>query len=171
MRGWNPRLPEHQANPLTTVLTPSPSLGLGEVCRLAQIWRTILPSPTPSPFFSQEQLQLYQAMNSTFELCKICAERDKDVRIEPCGHLLCSCCLTAWQHSDSQTCPFCRCEIKGREAVSICQAQEKSMEVRTAAGDSGDNCHQEAAEWKLEPVSRDRQDLDYLCSHGLREEG
>lgn len=102
---------------------------------------------------SQEQLQLYQAMNSTFELCKICAERDKDVRIEPCGHLLCSCCLTAWQHSDSQTCPFCRCEIKGREAVSICQAQERSMEVRTAAGDSGDNCHQEAAEWKLEPVT------------------
>ncbi|XP_028640239.1 E3 ubiquitin-protein ligase CBL-C-like [Grammomys surdaster] len=92
-------------------------------------------------------------MNSTFELCKICAERDKDVRIEPCGHLLCSCCLAAWQHSDSQTCPFCRCEIKGRQAVSISQAQEKSAEVRTAAGDSGDSCHQEAAEWKLGPVT------------------
>lgn len=56
------------------------------------------PHPVPvHPFFSQEQLQLYQAMNSTFQLCKICAERDKDVRIEPCGHLLCSCCLAAWQ--------------------------------------------------------------------------
>lgn len=56
--------------------------------------------PQPHPpvhFFSQEQVQLYQAMNSTFELCKICTERDKDVRIEPCGHLLCSCCLAAWQ--------------------------------------------------------------------------
>ncbi|ELK33430.1 Signal transduction protein CBL-C [Myotis davidii] len=45
----------------------------------------------------QEQLQLYWAMNSTFELCKICAEANKDVRIEPCGHLLCSRCLAAWQ--------------------------------------------------------------------------
>ncbi|XP_021075414.1 E3 ubiquitin-protein ligase CBL-C [Mus pahari] len=102
---------------------------------------------------SEEQLLLYQAMNSTFQLCKICAERDKDVRIEPCGHLLCSCCLAAWQDSDSQTCPFCRCEIKGREAVSICQAQERPTEVRTAADDSRDNCHQEAAERKLGPVT------------------
>ncbi|EDM08133.1 Casitas B-lineage lymphoma c, isoform CRA_d [Rattus norvegicus] len=62
-------------------------------------------------------------------------------------------CIQVSQHSDSQTCPFCRCEIKGREAVSICQAQERSMEVRTTAGDSGDNCHQEAAEWKLESVT------------------
>ena len=36
-------------------------------------------------------------MNSTFELCKICAEGNKDVKIKPCGHLLCSRCLAAWQ--------------------------------------------------------------------------
>lgn len=34
---------------------------------------------------------------STFQLCKICAENDKDIRIEPCGHLLCTPCLNAWQ--------------------------------------------------------------------------
>uniref|UniRef100_A0A8C2LGL2 E3 ubiquitin-protein ligase CBL n=1 Tax=Cricetulus griseus TaxID=10029 RepID=A0A8C2LGL2_CRIGR len=100
---------------------------------------------------SEEQLQLYEAMNSTFELCKICTERDKDVRIQPCGHLLCNHCLTAWQQSDSQTCPFCRCQIKGFEAVSICQAQERSAEVRTTAEDSRDNCHQKTAQWELEP--------------------
>ncbi|KAM7233285.1 hypothetical protein CapIbe_015421 [Capra ibex] len=72
---------------------------------------------------SEEQLQLYWAMDSTFELCKICAESNKDVKIEPCGHLLCSRCLAAWLCSDSQTCPFCRCEIKGQEAVSIHQFQ------------------------------------------------
>ncbi|XP_012888052.1 PREDICTED: E3 ubiquitin-protein ligase CBL-C [Dipodomys ordii] len=71
----------------------------------------------------REQLRLYLAMDSTFELCKICAERDKDVRLEPCGHLLCSRCLTTWEHTDSHTCPFCRGQIRGREAVSICQAQ------------------------------------------------
>lgn len=30
-------------------------------------------------------------------MCKICAENDKDIRIEPCGHLLCTPCLTSWQ--------------------------------------------------------------------------
>lgn len=46
---------------------------------------------------TQEQYELYCEMGSTFQLCKICAENDKDVRIEPCGHLLCTPCLTAWQ--------------------------------------------------------------------------
>lgn len=46
---------------------------------------------------TQEQYELYCEMGSTFQLCKICAEHDKDVRIEPCGHLLCTPCLNAWQ--------------------------------------------------------------------------
>ncbi|XP_037676427.1 E3 ubiquitin-protein ligase CBL-C isoform X2 [Choloepus didactylus] len=87
---------------------------------------------------SEEQLQLYWAMDSTFEVCKICAENDKDVKIEPCGHLLCSRCLAAWQHSDSQTCPFCRCEIKGREAVSIHQFPGRPAEARATAEGSED---------------------------------
>ena len=33
----------------------------------------------------------------TVWLCKICAENSKDIRIEPCGHLLCTPCLTSWQ--------------------------------------------------------------------------
>ena len=47
----------------------------------------------------QEQYELYCEMGSTFQLCKICAENDKDVKIEPCGHLMCTSCLTAWQVS------------------------------------------------------------------------
>lgn len=91
---------------------------------------------------SQEQLQLYWAMDSTFELCKICAERNKDVRIEPCGHLLCSHCLGAWQHSDSRTCPFCRCEIQGREAISIYQP----LGEPAAQGAQGDSSSPEDSE-------------------------
>lgn len=49
--------------------------------------------------FPQEQYELYCEMGSTFQLCKICAENDKDVKIEPCGHLMCTSCLTAWQVS------------------------------------------------------------------------
>lgn len=69
---------------------------------------------------SQEQYEVYCEMGSTFQLCKICAENDKDIRIEPCGHLLCTPCLTSWQESgDGQGCPFCRAEIKGTEAVVV----------------------------------------------------
>lgn len=45
----------------------------------------------------QEQYELYCDIGSTFQLCKICTERDKDTRIQPCGHLLCQPCLTGWQ--------------------------------------------------------------------------
>ncbi|XP_022915745.1 E3 ubiquitin-protein ligase CBL-B [Onthophagus taurus] len=69
---------------------------------------------------TQEQYELYCEMGSTFQLCKICAENDKDVRIEPCGHLLCTPCLTAWQYdSEGQGCPFCRAEIKGTEQIVV----------------------------------------------------
>lgn len=39
---------------------------------------------------------MYCEMGSTFQICKICTENDKDVRIEPCGHLLCTPCLNSW---------------------------------------------------------------------------
>ncbi|XP_037278484.1 E3 ubiquitin-protein ligase CBL [Rhipicephalus microplus] len=68
---------------------------------------------------TQEQYELYCEMGSTFQLCKICAENDKDIRIEPCGHLLCTPCLTSWQDSEGQGCPFCRAEIKGTEQVVV----------------------------------------------------
>ncbi|XP_044291238.1 E3 ubiquitin-protein ligase CBL-C [Varanus komodoensis] len=68
---------------------------------------------------SQEQYELYCQVGSTFQLCKICAENDKDIRIQPCGHLLCRGCLEAWQLSEAHTCPFCRREIWGHEEVLI----------------------------------------------------
>ena len=49
------------------------------------------------PQVTQEQYELYCDMGSTFQLCKICAENDKDIKIEPCGHLLCTPCLQSWQ--------------------------------------------------------------------------
>lgn len=68
---------------------------------------------------TQEQYELYCEMGSTFQLCKICAENDKDIRIEPCGHLLCTPCLTSWQQDSDQGCPFCRAEIKGTEQIVV----------------------------------------------------
>ncbi|KAK7580379.1 hypothetical protein V9T40_001008 [Parthenolecanium corni] len=71
---------------------------------------------------TQEQYELYCEMGSTFQLCKICAENDKDIRLEPCGHLLCVPCLTSWQESGEihgLGCPFCRAEIKGTEQIVV----------------------------------------------------
>ena len=63
--------------------------------------------------------ELYCCMGSTFELCKICAERDKDIRIEPCGHLICATCLSLWQDSEGNGCPFCRAEIRSTEMIVV----------------------------------------------------
>lgn len=71
---------------------------------------------------TQEQYELYCEMGSTFQLCKICAENDKDIRLEPCGHLLCVPCLNSWQESGEihgLGCPFCRAEIKGTEQIVV----------------------------------------------------
>ena len=48
---------------------------------------------------TEEQYELYVEMGSTFQQCKICAENDKNVKIEPCGHLMCDSCLVQWQES------------------------------------------------------------------------
>ncbi|XP_076549076.1 E3 ubiquitin-protein ligase CBL isoform X1 [Osmia lignaria lignaria] len=81
--------------------------------------QAVQPTPEEHIKVTAEQYELYCEMGSTFQLCKICAENDKDVRIEPCGHLLCTPCLTAWQDSEGQGCPFCRAEIKGTEQIVI----------------------------------------------------
>ncbi|KAI6215408.1 E3 ubiquitin-protein ligase CBL [Aphelenchoides besseyi] len=69
-----------------------------------------------------EQQRLYSEIGTTYELCKICDERDKNVRLEPCDHLLCSVCLKSWQESSTETstcCPFCREVIRGTEHVVL----------------------------------------------------
>ena len=52
-------------------------------------------------------------------MCKICAENDKDMRLEPCGHLICHVCLHSWLDSGRTDCPFCREEIKDSEQIVI----------------------------------------------------
>ncbi|CAH8655528.1 unnamed protein product [Schistosoma guineensis] len=69
---------------------------------------------------TKEQYQLYCEMGSTFELCKICDENNKDTRLEPCGHLICKNCLLNCQStSNGLTCPFCRLVIKGTEDIIV----------------------------------------------------
>ena len=68
---------------------------------------------------TQEQYEIYCEMGSTFQMCKICAENDKDMRLEPCGHLICNVCLHSWLDSGRTDCPFCREEIKDSEHVVI----------------------------------------------------
>lgn len=68
---------------------------------------------------TQEQYEIYCEMGSTFQMCKICAENDKDMRLEPCGHLICHICLHSWLDSGRTDCPFCREEIKDSEQIVI----------------------------------------------------
>lgn len=66
---------------------------------------------------TEEQYEIYCGVGNSFQTCKICFENDKDIRLEPCNHLLCTSCLIAWQESEGQGCPYCRTEIK--ETVQI----------------------------------------------------
>lgn len=66
---------------------------------------------------TEEQYEIYCGVGNSFQTCKICFENNKDIRVEPCNHLLCTSCLLAWQESDGQGCPYCRTEIK--ETVQI----------------------------------------------------
>lgn len=82
---------------------------------------------------TQEQYEQYRNMGTTFQLCKICAENDKDIRLEPCGHLLCIQCLTAWQiDSGGHGCPFCRAEIRGTEQVVVDEFKPRTQYARDA---------------------------------------
>lgn len=60
-------------------------------------------------------------------------------------------CPPPRQHAESQTCPFCRREIKGREAVSIYQFQGRPAAEATIENPE-DGSDQEDGE--LEQVSR-----------------
>ena len=65
--------------------------------------------------------------------------RVQDVKIEPCGHLLCSTCLTQWLESGegaNHLCPFCRAEIKGTEHVVIEQFAQRSEAAGAHPSDS-----------------------------------
>merc|ERR1712106_1268049 len=58
----------------------------------------------------------------------ICIENEKDTRIEPCGHLICSDCLAQWRNKDASqlpTCPFCRHDIQGFEKITIQKPSKK----------------------------------------------
>ncbi|KAH8868558.1 E3 ubiquitin-protein ligase CBL [Schistosoma japonicum] len=84
---------------------------------------------------TKEQYQVYCEMGSTFELCKICDENNKDTRLEPCGHLICKNCLLNCQSTvNGLTCPFCRLEIKDTEDIIV--------DPYKPSGDSGKLGHQ-----------------------------
>ncbi|XP_057689217.1 E3 ubiquitin-protein ligase CBL-C [Corythoichthys intestinalis] len=76
---------------------------------------------------TQEENELYRVAGTSFQMCKICTAKDKDTRIEPCGHLVCRRCLNSWLKLADHTCPYCRCDIEGTEPVHIevCQPEHE----------------------------------------------
>ncbi|KAL7981010.1 hypothetical protein Chor_005244 [Crotalus horridus] len=94
-------------------------------------------------------------VESTFQLCKICAENNKDVQIRPCGHLLCRECLKSWQLSKSPTCPFCRQTIWGHEEVEV--SPYSSQEGSPTAKDESDEGDLEDVDMVLQQLMLMRQ--------------
>ncbi|XP_011879304.1 PREDICTED: E3 ubiquitin-protein ligase CBL-B isoform X2 [Vollenhovia emeryi] len=119
----------------------------------------VQPTPEEHIKVTAEQYELYCEMGSTFQLCKICAEHDKDVRIEPCGHLLCTPCLTAWQDSEGQGCPFCRAEIKGTEQIVVDPFDPRRTHKPGAHSASASN-----ASTPTRDLDPDTEDIMELCN-------
>lgn len=74
---------------------------------------------------TEEQYEIYCGVGNPFQTCKICFENDKDIRVEPCNHLLCTSCLISWQESDGQGCPYCRTEIKETVQIKVDTTRRK----------------------------------------------
>jgi len=72
-------------------------------------------------------------------LCKICAENDKDTKLEPCGHLLCQQCLLNWQETGGVDCPFCREEIKDSSTIVISPYSSENKGGRHTSDRQGDD--------------------------------
>ncbi|OAF69257.1 E3 ubiquitin-protein ligase CBL-C [Intoshia linei] len=70
---------------------------------------------------TEEQFETYCTIGTTYELCKICANNNKDLVVEPCGHYMCSECFESWTNAQrsKKTCPFCRSTIKDISSVAI----------------------------------------------------
>lgn len=82
---------------------------------------------------SKEQQDMYLPFGTSFQICKICSENNKDRKLEPCGHLICSTCLESWQEVHSTpSCPFCRCEIKTFEPIIITPFKSNSPPPTTS---------------------------------------
>ncbi|XP_011685337.1 PREDICTED: E3 ubiquitin-protein ligase CBL-B isoform X2 [Wasmannia auropunctata] len=123
----------------------------------------VQPTPEEHIKVTAEQYELYCEMGSTFQLCKICAEHDKDVRIEPCGHLLCTPCLTAWQvDSEGQGCPFCRAEIKGTEQIVVDPFDPRRTHRPGAHSASASNASTPTRD--LDPDTEDIMEDIFLCN-------
>ncbi|KAM4580660.1 E3 ubiquitin-protein ligase CBL-C isoform 2-T2 [Odontesthes bonariensis] len=141
-----------QTIPQNTPLYQALIQGFKEGCYLYPDGRDVNPDLTSlhepaqrgKVIVTEEQYELYCEIGSTFQLCKICAERDKDTRIQPCGHLLCQPCLTVWQKSASYTCPYCRCDIRGTESVLIEPYLQSSIQWEEEGfGDGEDEDHED----------------------------
>lgn len=73
---------------------------------------------------TREQYDIYCDIDSTFEMCKICNNNVKSVKMDPCGHLMCKQCLQKWIEKGSgkageATCPWCREPILSTESVKV----------------------------------------------------
>ena len=91
---------------------------------------------------SKEQHDMYIDIGTSFQVCKICSENNKDRKLEPCGHMICSTCLENWQETQSvASCPFCRCEIKAFEPIIISPFEDVASNIKKTreSGSSNDS--------------------------------
>ena len=133
---------------------------------------TLLANNVSKITISKEEFDTYSKVGTSFQLCKICAENDKDRKIEPCGHLICSKCLQAWQEKNADPgCPFCRYPIKSFEPIEIVASTTISLGHETRSNDSADSksdqCVESKASYKNSRSSSNSSSSSASCKQFL----
>ena len=123
---------------------------------------------------TQEQHDLYMDIDSTFQLCKICCDKDKSTRLEPCGHLLCQRCFDCVQSVSRKNgqhetrCPFCNQGVRSTESVVVAPyqtddaaaAQELADDIARTWGDAAAGAAAATASSEAEESEHDVSESD-----------
>ena len=68
--------------------------------------------------FLEKKVAALKKKSDKYE-CRICQDRDVDVTVNDCGHMMCFDCFTEISSKEPQKCPFCRAIIDTYQRMYI----------------------------------------------------
>lgn len=71
----------------------------------------------------EKDMDIVRDAHTTLFYCQVCFERQRNTRLDPCGHVItCSECTVRIMRSSNKRCPICRAAIIGTHILPDCFA-------------------------------------------------
>jgi rubrerythrin len=68
----------------------------------------------------EKNIDIIRDAHTTLFYCQVCFERQRNTRLDPCGHVItCSECTVRIMQSDNKRCPICRAAIIGTQRALV----------------------------------------------------